>query len=454
MKTLKNLSRQRVECKAFFKPRLVAKAEQARAIVVIFTLCGLLMSTSLGMVAPVFAHLLKETSSGVRSLSLMTMIPQIALFALAPFIGELEDRYGKRPFLLLGFAGLVVTNIGYLFAHSVTAYIGIRLFQAIVSVGIIPATLGMLADVVPEQQRMRRISLIMAGHAGGLTLGPTIGGFLLSRWGAIAPFSVAALLNLVVLCLVCTMLPRTSVAWTYHQEAPRRKALSRKNVKLLLISLMLPLSFFVGLLVLDFVSAFGRTFVEPQQALYFYKVLKFTPVQFGFIMSSHGLAMLLGLLILSLRGDRANKRMMIVIGFLSHAFLIFYLLFAHQFASLLLVSLCAGIGGGMVKPLLSACYLASTTPHYRSSIIGIKEAVVALGEIAGSLVVVLASPWLIPQRTFIIGGCIVVGAGLLALIILKSYRVMLPSSTMQSNEIRPDGQLADLSGLALNEVGE
>jgi MFS family permease len=448
MKTIRILSRQKIVYKAVSKTKPAVKGEQAQTVVVVFVLSALFMSTSLGMVAPVFAHLLKETSSGVKTLSFMTMVPQIALLVLSPFIGGLEDRYGRYPFLLLGFAGLVVTNIGYLFAHSVIAYTGIRLFQAIICVGMIPATMGMLADVVPEQQRTRRIGLILAGHAGGLTLGPVIGGVLLQRWGAIAPFGVSALLNLIMLCFVGTMLPRFPPARMHHQEASRRQAVTRKRVELLIQSLLLPLSFLVGLLVLDFVSAFGRTLVEPQQALYLYKVLKFTPVQFGLLMSGHGLTMLLGQLILSRWGDRVGKRVGVAVGFLIHAFFLFSLLFTHEFALLFLVSLLAGIGGGMVRPLLSACYLESTTPHHRSSVIGIKEAVGALGEIAGSLTVVLASSWLIPQRTFLIGGGIIAGASLLALFIVKSSRASLASSPVLTSGIC----LAEQPTLPLNRI--
>jgi Arabinose efflux permease len=386
------------------------------------------------MISPVFAHLLKETSSGLRMLSFMTMIPQMASFVLAPVVGMLEDRYGKRPFLLLGFAGLAVADIGNLFAHSATAYVGIRLFQAIVSAGIMPAQMGMLADVVSEQHRTRRISLMMAGHAGGFTLGPLIGGFLLQRWGTIAPFGLSALVNIVIFCFVCILLPKASSRQTHRQNVPREKALirtrgERKVGELLNMSFLVPLSFFVGLLMLDFAAAFGRTFVEPQKALYLYNVLKFTPVQFGLLMSSQGLAILLGQLILSQWGGCGDKRLLIAGSFLSHAVLIFSLLFTHQFVALFLVSQLAGIGGGMGKPLLSACYLESTTPQHHASIIGLKEAIYALGEIVGSLIVILASPWLIPPRTFLIGGGIIAGTSLLALFVLKSYHTAVASST-------------------------
>ncbi|GER89516.1 hypothetical protein KDW_36780 [Dictyobacter vulcani] len=209
-RTPETLSGSKIDYRVFLKLKPVTTTDQARVVVIIFTLCGLFMSTGMGMTLPIFAHLFKESSSGLRNLSFMTMVPHIALLLLGPFVGELEDRYGKRAFLLLGFAGLVVADIGFICVHSVSAYIGIRLFQAIVSVGIMPAMMGIFADVVPGQQRTHRISLMMAGNAGGLTLGPIVGGFLLTHWGPIAPFSISALLNLIVLCLVCIMIPGPS----------------------------------------------------------------------------------------------------------------------------------------------------------------------------------------------------------------------------------------------------
>src|SRR5215831_14075401 len=119
MKTIENSFRQEGIGESFSQARPAVKAEQARTVIAVFVLSALFMSTSLGIVPPVFAHLFKETSSGARTLGFMALVPQIALLVLSPFVGGLEDRYGRYPFLLLGFAGLTVTNTAYLFAHSV-----------------------------------------------------------------------------------------------------------------------------------------------------------------------------------------------------------------------------------------------------------------------------------------------------------------------------------------------
>ena len=60
-----------------------------------------LMMTGYGIVMPVFARRLDELGAGVAALGFMTMAFALAQFALAPFMGNLADRFGRRPLVLL-----------------------------------------------------------------------------------------------------------------------------------------------------------------------------------------------------------------------------------------------------------------------------------------------------------------------------------------------------------------
>lgn len=397
------------------------KMSEAR-VVVVFAFCSLFMMMSFGITLPVFAHLFKEASSGIVLLSIMMMAPQVALLTLAPFVGKLADHYGRYPFLVLAFAGLVSTNTGNLFVHSPVSYIGIHIVQSIVCVGIRPAMMGILASNVPEQQRTRKLSILMAGFAGGLTLGPAVGGFLLQHWGVAAPFGAAAILNAVALTLICTMVPRTLAGGLQQREALQQTFGEGRHTGGRRSSLLLPFSFVVSLLLLDFLLCFGRTFFEPQFVLYITKVLRFSSFQLGLLMSGHGLAMLAGLLVVSRLGERVGRHIMIGGSMLVQAFFMLLLLFLHQFPLLFLASLLSGLGGGMVMPLLGTYYLASVKADHQSRMSGIKEACGACGGIAGSLPVILASHWLSPQFIFISAGCIAASGGFFAMHSLKISR--------------------------------
>src|SRR5215470_12352524 len=90
---------------------LAAQNEQpidkwARSIIASLTAICALMMAGFGMATPVFARRLSEIGAGVEVLSLMAMAAALAQFLLAPWMGALADRFGRRPFVLLAFLGL------------------------------------------------------------------------------------------------------------------------------------------------------------------------------------------------------------------------------------------------------------------------------------------------------------------------------------------------------------
>jgi MFS family permease len=83
------------------------------------------MMTGFGVAPPVFARRLGELGAGVEVLSLMAMASALAQFLLAPFMGALADRFGRRQTVLLAFAGLTITNLAFLLTRSTGTYISL-----------------------------------------------------------------------------------------------------------------------------------------------------------------------------------------------------------------------------------------------------------------------------------------------------------------------------------------
>ena len=124
--------------------------KSARSIIVSLTGGCALMMTGFGIATPLFARRLSELGAGLEILSMMAMAAALAQFLLAPWMGALADRFGRRPIVLFALSGLAITNLAFLLTRSGEAYIVLRFLQRAFSVGMLPAAMGVVADLVPQ----------------------------------------------------------------------------------------------------------------------------------------------------------------------------------------------------------------------------------------------------------------------------------------------------------------
>lgn len=411
--------------------------KRARSIIASLTASCALMMTGFGIATPVFARRLSELGAGVEVLSLMAMASALAQFLLAPWLGALADRFGRRPFVLLALSGLAMTNLAFLVARSSVTYIVLRLLQGAFSVGMLPAGMGLIADLVPEQHRTRRVGELMSGYALGFTCGPLMGGLLFARWGDLAPFGVAALLDLLALFVA-----RMRVAETREAAIPRvQQAEGLTGQGEQSASLPRPRSFFAVLLLLDVIAAFGMAFIEPQMIFYLYNACSWTPTQYGFMMGSYGVAMLAGQVALGRLGDQLGGKPILALGFLLNSTLSLGLIVFRQFSLLVPSALLAGLGSAFIGPALGAFYLDITAPQHRSVIQGIRESAISFSAVVAPLLAVFLSHWLPPQGIFTVAAVTTLAAVIPATVVLKLQdRVQHPVGGCDST-VRKTGQL-------------
>jgi EmrB/QacA subfamily drug resistance transporter len=101
--------------------------------------------------------------------------------------GSLGDRYGRRGALQIGMAIFGLGSLLSAFATSPGHLIGTRAFMGIGGALIMPATLSILTNTFPPEERGRAIAFWAAVAGVGGVLGPTGGGLLLQHfyWGSI-----------------------------------------------------------------------------------------------------------------------------------------------------------------------------------------------------------------------------------------------------------------------------
>jgi EmrB/QacA subfamily drug resistance transporter len=118
--------------------------------------------------------------------------------------GSLGDRFGRRGALQVGFVVFGIGSVLSAMAGSPSHLIATRAFMGIGGAFIMPATLSIITNLFPSNERGKAIG-IWAGAAGLGVLGPLVGGFLLAHfyWGSVflvnVPVVVIGLLAGVIL---------------------------------------------------------------------------------------------------------------------------------------------------------------------------------------------------------------------------------------------------------------
>ena len=113
-------------------------------------------------------------------------------FLFSPLLGNLSDRFGRRPVLLLSLFFAGIDYILMAMAPSLAwLYVG-RILSGITGASFTVAN-AYIADVSKPEQRAQNFGIIGAAFGVGFIIGPALGGYL-GQWGPRVPFWAAAFL--------------------------------------------------------------------------------------------------------------------------------------------------------------------------------------------------------------------------------------------------------------------
>jgi DHA1 family tetracycline resistance protein-like MFS transporter len=160
-----------------------------------------------GIVIPVLPLYVPEFGATPRALGLLLASYSVMQLVFTPVLGNLSDKYGRRPVLLLSLIG---TGIGFLImgaAETLTLLFVGRILDGITG-GNISTAQAYIADVTTPENRARGMGLFGAAFGLGFIFGPAIGG-ILSRFGMHVPFLFAGALAFANAALLYFVLPET-----------------------------------------------------------------------------------------------------------------------------------------------------------------------------------------------------------------------------------------------------
>ncbi len=154
--------------------------------------------TVLDLAVPQLSAELRPTSAQ------LLWILDIYGFVLASLLipmGTLGDRIGRRRLLLIGAAAFGVASVFAAFSKSAEMLIAARAVLGIAGATLAPSTLSLIRNMfLDAQQRTTAIGVWIASYSVGGSIGPLLGGVLLSHfwWGSVFLVGVPVMLLLLV----------------------------------------------------------------------------------------------------------------------------------------------------------------------------------------------------------------------------------------------------------------
>jgi MFS transporter, DHA1 family, tetracycline resistance protein len=374
-----------------------------------------------GIILPVLPSLIGELSGG--SVAQAAVIGGYLVFAYSlmqfmfgPALGNLSDRFGRRPIILIALAGLTIDYTIMGLANSlVLIFIG-HTIAGISGASVATAT-AYIADITPREKRAHRFGLIGAAFGLGFIFGPVVGG-LLGELGSRWPFYAAAMLAGANLAFGFFVLPES-----LGKDKRRPFNIRRANPFGVLFSIgrnspvVLWLLAVLGLFVLasqSFPSVWNFFTIE---------VLQFSSAQIGIALGTFGIGFALSqALLIGPVTKKIGEWSTVLLGMLAAAIAFIGTAFIHSelplYAFLVFGSL-AGLAGPAINSLMSRQVADNAQGELQGAINAVNSLAAIIGPLAATQLFSLftqaerGTPGYFPGAPFLGAGILVaIAAGL------------------------------------------
>ncbi len=229
-----------------------------------------------GIIIPLLPFYAETFGASPLMIGLLFAIFSICQLVAAPALGDLSDRYGRRPVLVFSLAGTVISFVMMALAHSLTMLFLARIVDGL-SGGNISTARAYVADVTEPKDRARAYGLIGAAFGLGFIFGPALSG-ILAKISYTAPIWAAAALTLVA----------TVMAWLWLPETVHRAQAGTGNPFRFLVPLLRRER--VGrMLAIDFVYWFAFSIFQTTFALFAAQRFGFDAPRTGYFLAGFGI---------------------------------------------------------------------------------------------------------------------------------------------------------------------
>ena len=298
--------------------------------------------------------------------------------------GYLSDRIGpKRSLLifnLMAMAGFVIVIL----IPSIYAVLAGAFFFLAWSAISLPATMGIVAKVLPSNKRTMGVSMHSLVRRIPMALGPVIGGLFISLWGEVQGVRLAFVAALVMAIIAAVM--QQILIQDDHHGASQRPEAERNPFRLY----RLMSSDLKNLLVSDILVRFCEQIPYAFVVVWAMKTISspVTPIEFGVLTTVEMATAVLCYIPVAYWADKTAKKPFVVITFIFFAIFPLILLFSHSLWPLVFAFFVRGLKE-FGEPTRKALIMDLAPRGREAAVFGlyylIRDTIVSLAAFGGSL---------------------------------------------------------------------
>ena len=341
-----------------------------------------------GIVIPLNPYLARQFGADPLQVGLLMTIFSALQFLASPLWGQLSDRIGRRPVILISVLGAAIAHVGFGFSTTLAGLFFARAFAGLFG-GNISAAMASIADITKPEQRAKGMGMIGAAFGLGFIFGPFIGGMLAKvghHFGEQAPFGasfpavVAGLICLANFLLALVILPETHPRLIGQSNAP----LPKRSPRLSLLWSMLHRPILNSVLVVFFLTSLAMAHMEA--SLFMLVQDRFgwsiTTASMGFAYVGIVIALTQGGLIRKTL-PRLGEARSFIFGLCLMALGFFGVAVSPDVPSLALAVTLLAVGNGFANPALNASVSLLSNQDEQGASMGVSQSLSALGRILG-----------------------------------------------------------------------
>ncbi len=399
-----------------------------RQAAILFIFITLLLDViGIGIIIPVLPKLLatlKNIPINEASKYGGIMITSFALaqFLFSPLIGNLSDKFGRRPVLLIALFGFGIDYIILALANSYEMLLVGRVIAGITGASFTTAS-AYIADISTDEDRAKNFGMIGAAFGMGFIIGPLLGG-VLGKFGLRVPFYAAAALTFINFLYGYFILPE-SLPIEKRREIDFKKANP--------ISTLRKLGQYEGIgwfMLAFFLLGIGSHAVQSNWGYFTMYRFNWDEAMIGYSLAVVGIIVGLVQAVFAAKiGKAIGTNKTVILGFALYTIGMF--LFAFAPSTIWMFVFCLPYCfGGMAMPNIQSIMVKSVPPNQQGELQGGLTSLMSVSTIIGPLMMTSVfyyfthnnAPFQFPGASFFLGGIFMFISFIICYLLLRNRK--------------------------------